>query len=151
MVKVCGASIYKPLEIIFNQCLDTGVFPSEWEKGNIVPIHKKVDKQKLQNYRPASLLPICEKILERLMFNEMFEIFIENKLIFTSQSGFKPGDSCISHVLSITHEIYSSFDEGRIISLNIAKAFDKVWHDGIIFKLNQNAISGNLLNLLRDF
>ena len=75
MVKVCGPSIYKPLEIIFNQCLETGVFPSEWKKGNIVPIHKKGDKQMLQNYRPLSLLPMCGKILERLMFNEMFEFF----------------------------------------------------------------------------
>ena len=154
MVKVCGPSIYKPLEIIFNQSLETGVFPSEWKKGNIVPIHKKGDKQMLQNYRPVSLLPICGKILERLMFNEMFEFFIENKLISSSQSGFKPGDSCINQLLSITHEVYSSFDEGlevRSIFLDIAKAFDKVWHDGIIFKLTQNGISGNLLNLLRDF
>ena len=75
MVKVCGPSIYKPLEIIFNQCLETGVFPSEWKKGNIVPIHKKGDKQMLQNYCPVLLLPICGKILERLMFNEMFEFF----------------------------------------------------------------------------
>ena len=84
----------------------------------------------------------------------MFEFFIENKLISSSQSGFKPGDSCINQLLSITHEIYSSFDEGlevRSIFLDIAKAFDKVWHDGIIFKLTQNGISGNLLNLLRDF
>ena len=154
MVKVCGPSIYKPLEIIFNQCLETGVFPSEWKKGNIVPIHKKGDKQMLQNYRPVSLLPICGKILERLMFNEMFEFFIENKLISSSQSGFKPGDSCINQLLSITHEIYSSFDEGlevRSVFLDISKAFDKVWHDGIIFKLIQNGISGNLLNLLRYF
>ena len=64
MVKVCGPSIYKPLEIIFNQRLETGVFPPEWKKGNVVPIHK--------NYRPVSLLPMCGKILERLMFNEMF-------------------------------------------------------------------------------
>ena len=108
----------------------------------------------LQNYRPVSLLPICGKILERLMFNEMFEFFIENKLISSSQSGFKLGDSCINQLLSITHEVYSSFDEGlevRSIFLDIAKAFDKVWHDGIIFKLTQNGISGNLLNLLRDF
>ena len=51
-------------------------------------------------------------------------------------------------------EIYSSFDEGlqvRSVFLNISKAFDKVWHDSIIFKLTQNGISGNLLNLLRDF
>ena len=153
MVKVCGPSIYKPLEIIFNQCLETGIFPSEWKKGNIVPIHKKGDKQMVQNYRPVSLLPICGKILERLMFNEMFEFFIENKLISSSQSGFKPGDSCINQLLSITHEVYSSFDKGfevRSIFLDIAKAFVKVWHDGIIFKLTQNGISGNLLNLLRD-
>ena len=154
MLKECGPSIYKPLEIIFNQCLKPGVSPSEWKKGNIVPIHKKGDKQALKNYRPVSLLPICGKILERLMFNEMFEFFIENKLIPSSQSGFKPGDSCINQLLSITHEIYSSFDEGlevRSVFLDISKAFDKVWHDGIIFKLTQNGISGNLLNLLRNF
>ena len=84
----------------------------------------------------------------------MFESFIENKLISASQSGFKPGDSCINQLLSISHEIYSSFDEGlevRSVFLDISKAFDKVWHDGIIFKLTQNGISGNLLNLLRDF
>ena len=80
MVKICGPSIYRPLEIIFNQCLETGVFPSEWKKGNIVPIHKKGDKQMLQNYRPVSLLPICGKILERLMFNEMFEFLLKISL-----------------------------------------------------------------------
>ena len=70
------------------------------------------------------------------------------------QSGFKPGDSCINQLLSITHEIYQSFDEGfdvRSVFLNISKAFDKLWHDGIIFKLKQNVISGNLLNLLSNF
>ena len=75
-------------------------------------------------------------------------------LFFSSQSGFKPGDSCINQLLSITHKVYSSFDEClevRSIFLDIAKAFDKVWHDGIIFKLTQNGISGNLLNLLCDF
>ena len=101
-----------------------------------------------------SLLPICGKILERLMFNEMFNFFIENKLISSNQSGFKPGDSCINQLLSITHEIYESFDVGlevRSVFLDISKAFDKVWHDGIIYKLTQNGISGNLLNLLEDF
>ena len=154
MLKICGSSIYKPLEMIFKQCIETGVFPSEWKKANIVPIHKKGDKQTLENYRPVSLLPICGKILERLMFNEMFNFFIENKLISSNQSGFKPGDSCINQLLSITHEIYESFDVGlevRSVFLDISKAFDKVWHDGIIYKLTQNGISGNLLNLLEDF
>ena len=59
----------------------------------------------------------------------MFQVFIENKLISTSQSGFKPGNSCINQLLSITHEIYSSFDEGlevRSVFLDISKSFGKV-------------------------
>ena len=66
------------------------------------------------------------------MFNEIFEFFIENKLISSSQSGFKQGDFCINQLLSITHEIYSSFDKGLVVKsvfLNIAKAYDKVWHE----------------------
>ena len=81
------------------------------------------------------------------MFNELLENFIENKLISSSQSGFKPGGSCINQLLYITHELYSFFNEdveGRSVFLNISKAFDKLWHDGIIFKLIQNGISGNL-------
>ena len=154
MLKLCGSAIYKTLVIIFKQSVDTGISPSEWKKGNIVPIHKKGDKQTLKNYRPVSLLPICGKILEQLMFNEMFKLFIENELISSNQSGFKPGDSCVNQLVSITHEIYKSFDEGhevRCVFLGISKTFDKVWNDGIIFKLTQNGISGNLLKLLRDF
>ena len=60
----------------------------------------------------------------------------------------------MNQLLSITREIYSYFEEGLEVRsgfLDISKAFDKMWHDGIIFKLTQNSISGNLLNLLRDF
>ena len=93
VLKVRTPSIYKPLEIFFNQCLETGVFPSEWKKGNIVPIDKKEGKQTLKNYRPTS---------SRLMLNELLEFFIENKLISSSQSGFEPGDFFIHQLLSIT-------------------------------------------------
>ena len=61
----------------------------------------------------------------------MFNFFIGNKLISSNQSGFKPGDSCINLLLSITHEIYESFDvelEVRGVFLHISKAFDKVWN-----------------------
>ena len=112
MIKICGKSICKPLQLIFSQCIDTSSFPLEWKKANVVPVHKKGDKQCLKNYQPGSLLPICEKIFERLIFNEMFRFLIENNLTSTNQSGFKPGDSCINQLLSITHEIYKSFDNG---------------------------------------
>ena len=75
-------------------------------------------------------------------------------MISKDQSGFKPGDSCINQLLSTTHEIYKSFDDGlevRSVFLDISKAFDKVWHEGVIFKLKQNGISGDLLNILTDF
>ena len=110
MLKIYGSSIYGPQELIFKEGLSTGLFPSNWKKGNIVPIHKKGDKQILKNYRPVSLLPICGKIFERLIFNELFNFLLENNLILPNQSGFKPGDSCINQLLSITHEIYNSFD-----------------------------------------
>ena len=119
-----------------------------------MPIHKTNDRQCLENYRPVSLLPICGKILERLIFNEMFLLFIKNGLILQNQSGFKTGDSCVNQLLSLTHEIYKSFDDGldvRSVFLDISKALDKVWHEDIIFKLKQNGISGELLNLLCDF
>ena len=74
MLQLCGDSVCKPLELIFKQAMESGFFPSEWKKGNVVPIHKKDDKQCLKNYRPASLLPICgnyqsvEKFLEESIF-----------------------------------------------------------------------------------
>ena len=116
-------------------------------------IKKEINKF-FKNYRPASLLQIFGKILERLIFKEMFPFFIENKSIAANQSGFKPGDSCIKQLIAITHEIYQSFDAGckvRGVFLDISKAFDKVWHEGLIFKSKQNSISGKLLNLIKDF
>ena len=80
------------------------------KKADVVPIHKK--GKTLKNYRPVSLLPICSKIFERLIHNKMLGFFLDKGLISANQSGFKPGDSCINQLLSITHNIYKSFDDG---------------------------------------
>ena len=101
-----------------------------------------------------SLLPLCGKVFERLMFKETSKLFIENDLISSIQSGFKSGYCCINQLISITHEIYKSFDEGlevRNVFFDKSEAFDNVWHGSIIFKLTQIGISGNLLNLSCGF
>ena len=83
MLKICGNAICKPLEMIFTEALTSGLFPSEWKKGNIVPIHKKHDIGNLRNYRPESLLPICGKIYERSIFKEMFRFFSGKQTYYT--------------------------------------------------------------------
>ena len=83
----------------------------------------------MKKYHPVLLLHICGNILEQLMFNEMFKLFIENYLISTNQSGFKSGDSCVFQLVLITHKTFKSFEEGhevRGVFLDILKVFDKV-------------------------
>ena len=90
------------------------MFLINWKKGNNVPIDKKGEKQILKTYHPASLLPICGKIFERLIFNELFNFLVENNLISPSHSGFKPGDSYINQLLPITHKIYEIGSEKHL-------------------------------------
>ena len=100
------------------------------------------------------MLPICSKIFERIIYNKTCNYLIDNNLISQNQSGFNRGDSCINQLISITHDILNSLDEGlevRGVFLDISKAFDKVWHKGLNYKLQQNGISGELLNILIDF
>ena len=82
----------------------------------------------------------------------MFNYFYVDKL---TRSGFQPCDSCINQLLSITHKIYTSFDNGleevRGVLPDISKAFDKLWHKRLIFKLKWNSISGERLHILSDF
>ena len=99
MLKMCGESILKPLEYIFQASLNDEHFPSEWKKANVVPIHRKDDKQILKNYRPLSLLLIYVKIFERMINNRTFEYLIGNSLKTDKQSGFRPGDSCFNQLL----------------------------------------------------
>ena len=73
MLKICGESIHKPLEYIFQASLNDGRFPPEWKKDNVLPIHKKEDEQTLKNYKPIALLPIGAKVFERIIYNRSFD------------------------------------------------------------------------------
>ena len=74
MLLLCDESSVLPLKMIFQNVLDTGVYPSSWKLANVIPVHKKKDKQLVENYRPISLLPIFSKILEKLMYTRMINL-----------------------------------------------------------------------------
>ena len=155
MMKLCGKTIAIPLKMIFRSMLEKGVFSNDWKKSNVVSIHKRDSKKLIKNYRPISLLPIFRKVFERLIFNSLFNYFIQNKLFTECQSGFILGDSCVAQLLSITHEICKSFDcnppydiSGTF--LDISKDFDKVWHKGLILKLKSYGVDGSLLKLMEN-
>ena len=121
IIKICGEYICKPLGTIFGHAWKIGSFAH----------NGKNKKQEVNNYRPISLLLVSSKIFERLLYDSIFTFFTENSLIFQNQSGFKPGDSCTNQLLSITYQIYKSFDDGhefRSVFLDISKAFGKLWH-----------------------
>ena len=119
-------------------------------------MHKKSDKQVINSYRSVSILPICGKVFEKLIFNSVYKYLEEQKLLSADQSGIRENDSCVNQLLSIVLNIYSAFDayptlESRGVFLDMSKAFDKVWHEGLIFKLKSMGISEALLELIKSF
>ena len=130
MIKICCQSLTLPLKVIFEHSIKKGKFPEIWKKANVVPVHKREDKMLVKNYRPISLLPIFGKMFERVIYNSLFNYFQSNRLFRPSQSGFLPGDLCIAQLLSIIHEIQTSFDENptadvRGVSLDLSKPLIK--------------------------
>ena len=156
MLLLCDDSVILPLGIISRNILLTSIYPDIWKFANVIPIFKKGDKQLITNYRPISLLPICGKLFEKIIFNNLYSYLQANNLITKNQSGFRPGDSTTNQVLYLVNEIHQAFEnpkslEVRAVFLDISKAFDKVWHNGLIFKLKQNGVSGNLLKFFQNY
>ncbi len=144
LLKKCSPSLAKPLCLIFNLSLKTGVFPKKWKSTQVVPIFKnKGDRKNCDFYRPIYLLPCISKIFEKLIFNHIYEFLRKNKIIAPNQSGFTPGDSAILQKSHIIDKMSRSMDQGQEVTaifLDLAKAFDVVWRKGLIFKLERAGI-----------
>ena len=114
----------------------------------------------MNNYHPVLLLPVFGKIFEKIIFIEICSFLDREKFVNTYQSNFRLSDSCVNQLLIITHEIFSSFGssfssfpslEFHSIFLDISKAFDKVWHESLLYKLMSFGICGNLLNFITHY
>ena len=154
LLKEAGVAIVPSLTRLINLSLSLGKVPSAWKKANVVPLHKKDDKCLTNNYRPISLLSIPSKILERIVFKHFYNFLLTNKLLTKFQSGFVPGDSTVHQLSFLYHTFCEALDKKkdvRIVFCDISKAFDKVWHEGLIYKLHKIGVRGILLDWFRDY
>ena len=121
-----------PYSIIFNRS------HSSWKDANVTPIYKKEDKSLPSNYRPISLLSIAGKMMECCVHKHLYNYMVTNQLLTPLHSGFREGDSTTNQLLHTYHKICEAVDKGkeiRAVFCDIIKAFDRVWHKGLLYKL----------------
>ena len=138
----------------FNQSLHTGIVPDSFKQAYVSPVHKGGDPSEISNYRPISLLSNLDKAFERLIFKYVYNHFLENNILTSFQSGFRRGDSTVNQLSYLYNTFCQALDAGkevRAIFCDISKAFDPVWHVGIIHKLKSAGISGNLLSWFTNY
>ena len=110
---------------------------------------KKGEKSEPSHYRPVALLSCIGKLQERIVFKNMYNFLIDN-----NQSRFLPHHSTVFQLIDIFHNICQAFDNSMffcIVFCDVSKAFDRVWHKGLLFKLRQNGIDGKLLEWLNSY
>ncbi|MCG7878660.1 MAG: reverse transcriptase domain-containing protein [Candidatus Thiodiazotropha endolucinida] len=142
------------LRKLFNLSLAVREFPVSWKTSNLTAVHKKDSRSNPGNYRPISLLNYAGKLMERCIHKHVSNYLIEHSVITPFQSGFQSGDSTVNQLLYICNEISNALDnnkELRIVFLDISKAFDRVWHKGLLFKLKSVGISGELLDWFNNY
>lgn len=143
-----------PLTYIINQCLLTGVFPDLLKKALIHPIHKSGDVDRVNNYRPISVLPSLSKVLERIMNNRLKKYLEANKLLSINQYGFRNNTSTNEAVHDLTEHVVEALDRGEkcvAIFLDLAKAFDTVSIPKLILKLEKIGIRDTQLKLFQSY
>ena len=154
LIKKCSKFITKPLTHIINLSLSTGVFPDALKTARICPVFKSGTKSDPNNYRPISCLPAISKIIEKIVFNQLFGYISTNKLISNLQFGFQPRKSCQQMLVHFLNYIAEAYNENKIVAacfLDLRKAFDMVDHDILFLKLENIGISNNSLAWLKSY
>ena len=139
LLKEGATALKEPLSMLFNRSLGKCCFPITWKDANVSPIYKKDDKSLPSNYRPISLLSSTGKAMERCVRKHLYNCVIDNDLITPLQSGFKHGDSTNVQLIHTCHSFCEAGDRGkevRAVFCDVSKAFDRVWHRGLLYKLS---------------
>ena len=145
VLKECAMELALPLTIFFNFTLSRGNIPTDWKVANVVPIFKSSKNNLADNYRPISLTSVVVKTLERLIHKHIMKYPIDFQLLNDNQHGFRPSRSCVTQLLQLVHEWLQALDKlGSIdaVFLDFAKAFDKVSHAHLLYKLECIGIKG---------
>ena len=157
VLKELADELAAPLCSVFNQSIHDGCVPKIWKLAHVSPIPKKEDRSLVSNHRPISLLSNVDKVFERVMFKYLYNHLVENNILTAFQSGFVPGDSTTNQLTFLYDAFCRALDEEkeiRVVFCDISKAFDRVWHKGLVHKLEAAGITGTTLrwftNYLKD-
>ena len=154
LLKFLSPALIKPLTLIINQSLVTGIFPTKLKIAKILPTFKKDDVTILDNYRPISLLTSTSKLFEKIVFNQLYDYFHENQLFYSSQYGFRKLHSTELTALELSDRILKDVDERNIylaIFMDLSKAFDTLDHQILLKKLIFYGIGGPALDWFSSY
>ena len=154
-IKMISSKVRCPLSQLFNKMFEAGYYPDEWKLASVAPVYKRNGpKISKECYRPISLLPTLSKICESIIHDRLISHCTSFNIISHKQAAYLKGDSTVSQLLYLVHNIRQSWGLKNIsntVFLDISAAFDKVWHKGLLSKLTQIGISGNFLNILQSY
>ena len=154
ILKKLATPLSGPLSNLSNFSLATGKVPLLWKEANVTPIFKKDDPSVVSNYRPISLLSAVGKVLEKVVHKHLFNYIRDHEILSALQSGFIPGDSTVNQLVDIYNTFCKSLDQGkevRAVFCDISKAFDRVWHRGLLFKPESIGVSDSLLLWFKSY
>lgn len=154
MLKHTADTINRPLKTLFNMSLSTQCFPSLWKEATVIPLFKKGDRHQVSNYRPVSLISCLGKVFERVVFKHMYNYLLNENLFYNLQSGFLPNHTTVYQLIEMYDSICNALENKQHICLifcDISKAFDRVWHKGLIKKLGCYGFHGEFLEWLISY